>query len=110
MLPDTRAWLVEMGVGICAGRAGDRVPVSVSQLKQIAGRAGRRNSEWSVGLATCLNPRDVSRLQKALAVPLEKMSTAHAGLFPEFEHLEVRSNVHAPECSLSCIGVRLCMQ
>ncbi len=66
------------------------MPVSVSQLKQIAGRAGRRNSAWGEGLATCRMRADVPSLKAALAVPLADMSTPHAGLFPEFEHLEVR--------------------
>ena len=44
------------------------VPVSVSMLKQIAGRAGRRSSQWPEGLATCRDPADVARLQEALAV------------------------------------------
>ncbi|KAI7846490.1 hypothetical protein COHA_000025 [Chlorella ohadii] len=43
------------------------VPVSVSMLKQIAGRAGRRSSQWPEGLATCRDPADVARLQEALA-------------------------------------------
>ena len=44
------------------------MPVSVSMLKQIAGRAGRRSSQWPEGLATCRDPADVTRLQEALAV------------------------------------------
>ena len=51
-------------------RAGgrERVPVSVSMLKQIAGRAGRRSSQWPAGLATCRDADDVPRLQEALDV------------------------------------------
>lgn len=44
------------------------VPVSVSMVKQIAGRAGRRSSQWPHGLATCRDPADVPRLQEALEV------------------------------------------
>ncbi|KAL4858025.1 DExH-box ATP-dependent RNA helicase DExH18 [Chlorella vulgaris] len=66
-----------------------RVPVSISMLKQIAGRAGRRSSQWSEGLATCLNAGDVPRLQEAIDVPLDQLATPTAGLFPEFEHFEV---------------------
>ncbi|PRW56167.1 ATP-dependent RNA helicase mitochondrial [Chlorella sorokiniana] len=65
------------------------VPVSVSMLKQIAGRAGRRSSQWPEGLATCRDPADVARLQEAIAVPLDQLTTPTAGLFPEFEHFEV---------------------
>ncbi|PSC71656.1 ATP-dependent RNA helicase mitochondrial [Micractinium conductrix] len=67
----------------------ERVPVSVSMLKQIAGRAGRRSSQWPAGLATCRDADDVPRLQEALDVPLEELSTPTAGLFPEYEHFEV---------------------
>lgn len=51
-----------------AGGNKRHVPVSISMMKQIAGRAGRRSSQWPNGLATCLNPADVPRLQEALAV------------------------------------------
>ncbi|KAL4443033.1 hypothetical protein ABPG77_008524 [Micractinium sp. CCAP 211/92] len=74
-----------------AKREGGRktVPVSVSMVKQIAGRAGRRSSQWPHGLATCRDPADVPRLQEALEVPLGQLTTPSAGLFPEFEHFEV---------------------
>ncbi|BDA46196.1 ATP-dependent RNA helicase SUPV3L1, mitochondrial [Coccomyxa sp. Obi] len=65
-----------------------RVPISISQVKQIAGRAGRRNSVYGQGLVTCLNKSDIARLQEAIATPLEALSTPTAGLFPEFEQLE----------------------
>ena len=45
-----------------------KVPVSVSMVKQIAGRAGRRSSQWGEGLATCRDARDVARLRQALQV------------------------------------------
>lgn len=53
-----------------------------------AGRAGRRNSVYGQGRATCLNKADIPRLQEAIATPLESLSTPTAGLFPEFEQLE----------------------
>ena len=43
----------------------------------------------SQGLATTRQPGDVATLKAALEVPLADMSTPAAGLFPEFEHLEV---------------------
>ena len=58
-------------------------------LKQIAGRSGRRNSEYAEGLATTLRNADVRTLRKALDAPPSALSTPAAGLFPEFEHLEV---------------------
>ena len=58
-------------------------------LKQIAGRSGRRNSEYAEGLATTLRNPDVTTLRKALEAPPSALKTPSAGLFPEFEHLEV---------------------
>ena len=43
----------------------------------------------SQGLATTRQRGDVATLKAALEVPLADMSTPAAGLFPEFEHLEV---------------------
>lgn len=43
------------------------------------GRAGRRNSEYKVGIATCLNQRDIPFLQEALDMPLDDLLTKHAG-------------------------------
>jgi len=65
------------------------VPVSVSMIKQIAGRAGRRDSEWPNGYVACYRGVDLPALRAALAVPIEEMKTPHAGIFPEFEHLEL---------------------
>ncbi|KAL4457773.1 hypothetical protein ABPG75_012638 [Micractinium tetrahymenae] len=73
------------------------VPVSVSMVKQIAGRAGRRSSQWPAGLATCRDPADVARLQEALDVPLDQLTTPSAGLFPEFEHFEVFAGARPEE-------------
>lgn len=53
---------------VCCAGGSNLVPVSTSMMKQIAGRAGRRSSQWPNGLATCRNPADVARLQEALAV------------------------------------------
>lgn len=59
-------------------------------IKQIAGRAGRRNSPWPEGRVACRAASDVPLLRQALDVKLEDMRTDTAGLFPEFEHLEAR--------------------
>lgn len=66
-------------------------------IKQIAGRSGRRNSEFKEGLATTLRSSDALTLREALEAPASSLSTPTAGLFPEFEHLEVR---HPHESSL----------
>ena len=39
-------------------------PLSVSQAKQIAGRAGRYGTEFSDGKVTCLERRDMDQLIK----------------------------------------------
>jgi len=66
-------------------------------IKQIAGRAGRRNSNFSEGRATCFEKSDVSRLKDGLHVPLERMRTPKAGLYPEFEHFEAFAASHDVE-------------
>ena len=76
------------------GRFKPPKPVSVSMIKQIAGRAGRRNSNFSEGRATCFEKSDVSRLRDGLHVPLERMKTPKAGLYPEFEHFEAFAASH----------------
>ena len=60
-----------------------------SAVKQIAGRAGRRNSQYPNGEVTCRDPRDLEYIQQCMSTeikPLEK-----AGLLPTGEHIEVFS-------------------
>ncbi|CAI5478441.1 unnamed protein product [Closterium sp. Yama58-4] len=57
------------------------------QVKQIAGRAGRRGSRYEEGVVTCLDPTDMPLLIAALQDPVEP--TTAAGLFPLFEQVEV---------------------
>ncbi|EPS61355.1 hypothetical protein M569_13436, partial [Genlisea aurea] len=67
---------------------GDRiVPVAASQVKQIAGRAGRRGSRFPDGLVTTMHPEDMGRLIECLKKPFEDV--AKVGLFPFFEQLEL---------------------
>lgn len=70
------------------------VPVSTSMVKQIAGRAGRRSSEFAKGRVTCRDAREIPLLNAALDTPLDALLTPKAGLFPEFEHLEVFAGQH----------------
>ncbi|KAL6748021.1 hypothetical protein V8C86DRAFT_3147252 [Haematococcus lacustris] len=54
-----------------------------SQIRQIAGRAGRRGTLHSEGYATCLEPSHVPLLKAALERPLAPLQAA--GLMPEEE-------------------------
>ncbi|KAK9853646.1 hypothetical protein WJX84_009241 [Apatococcus fuscideae] len=67
---------------------GTEVSVGTSAIKQIAGRAGRRNSAYSQGLATCINRKEIPSLQEALEVAQDAMKTPHAGILPEWDQLE----------------------
>ena len=57
-----------------------------SSVKQIAGRAGRRNSSFPEGEVTCRDPRDMEYLHLCMSTeipPLQK-----AGLLPTASHIE----------------------
>ncbi|PWN33592.1 P-loop containing nucleoside triphosphate hydrolase protein, partial [Meira miltonrushii] len=67
-----------------------RAPISFSQIKQIAGRAGRYGTtEKGVvnegGIATTLKPEDLETLKIALQAPLKPIT--HASITPELEHI-----------------------
>lgn len=65
----------------------DRLLVSTPQVKQIAGRAGRRNSSHPEGLATTFMPEDLPKLREAMAAPMD--TAEKGGLFPIFEQMEL---------------------
>ncbi|KAL0044525.1 hypothetical protein WJX82_011160 [Trebouxia sp. C0006] len=65
------------------------IPVSTSQIKQIAGRAGRRSSIYPKGFVGTRASADLPTVTSALNMPLNMLSTPAAGLFPEFQHLEL---------------------
>ncbi|KAL6141247.1 hypothetical protein ACLB2K_059537 [Fragaria x ananassa] len=67
---------------------GDKVfPVPASQVKQIAGRAGRRGSIYPDGLTTTLNLDDLDYLIECLKQPFEEVKKV--GLFPFYEQVEL---------------------
>ncbi|KAJ4823930.1 hypothetical protein Tsubulata_009764 [Turnera subulata] len=67
---------------------GDKiVPVPSSQVKQIAGRAGRRGSRYPDGLTTTLRLEDLDYLIDCLKQPFAEVKKI--GLFPFFEQVEL---------------------
>ncbi|KAG0273011.1 RNA helicase [Linnemannia exigua] len=60
--------------------------LSLTQLKQIGGRAGRFGTEYAVGLATTLLQRDIPTLKRAMAAPM--IDIKRAGIQPTAEMLQ----------------------
>lgn len=77
-----------------SGASGTKAPLPVPSVQQIAGRAGRASSEYSVGLTAVLNASDAPTLAAALAEPTQDGEVARAGLSPEFEQLEAYAGRH----------------
>jgi ATP-dependent RNA helicase SUPV3L1/SUV3 len=57
-----------------------------SAVKQISGRAGRRNSPFPVGFVTCRDPDDMKYLQKCMSSDVEMIQ--QAGLLPTASRIE----------------------
>ncbi|XP_073122996.1 DExH-box ATP-dependent RNA helicase DExH16, mitochondrial isoform X2 [Henckelia pumila] len=66
--------------------------LTVSEIKQIAGRAGRYRSKFPVGEVTCLASKDLPLLHSSLSSlsPIIEQ----AGLFPSFDLLLMYSRLH----------------
>ena len=62
------------------------VQVDHSSVKQIAGRAGRRNSAYPNGEVTCRDPDDMTWLKEAMATDITPLK--QAGLIPTKSHIE----------------------
>ncbi|KAF9123408.1 RNA helicase [Mortierella sp. 14UC] len=60
--------------------------LSLTQLKQIGGRAGRFGTEYAVGLATTLLQRDIPTLKRAMNAPM--IDIKRAGIQPTAEMLQ----------------------
>ncbi|CAA7045336.1 unnamed protein product [Microthlaspi erraticum] len=66
--------------------------LTVSEIKQIAGRAGRFQSKFPVGEVTCLYEDDLPLLHSSLNSPSPLIE--RAGLFPTFDLLSRYSQAH----------------
>ncbi|GFZ08879.1 ATP-dependent RNA helicase [Actinidia rufa] len=67
--------------------------LTVSEIKQIAGRAGRYGSKLPVGEVTCLDAEDLPLLHFALKSQSPVLE--RAGLFPTFDLLYMYSCLHS---------------
>ncbi|CAH8276649.1 unnamed protein product [Arabidopsis lyrata] len=66
--------------------------LTVSEIKQIAGRAGRFRSKFPIGEVTCLHKEDLPLLHSSLKSPSPLLE--RAGLFPTFDLLSRYSQAH----------------
>ncbi|KAJ4722507.1 ATP-dependent RNA helicase mitochondrial-like [Melia azedarach] len=71
--------------------------LTVPEIKQIAGRAGRYGSKFPVGEVTCLDSEDLPLLHASLKAPSPTLECA--GLFPTFDLIYMYSRFH-PESGL----------
>ncbi|KAL9237641.1 hypothetical protein vseg_012166 [Gypsophila vaccaria] len=71
--------------------------LTVPEIKQIAGRAGRFGSKYPIGEVTCLEAEDLPLLHSSLNCPSPELECA--GLFPSYDLLLMYSRAN-PECGL----------
>ncbi|KMZ66772.1 ATP-dependent RNA helicase, mitochondrial (SUV3) [Zostera marina] len=67
--------------------------LTISEVKQIAGRAGRYGSKFPVGEVTCLDAVDLPLLHSSLSSHSPVIE--RAGLFPTFDVLVLYSRLHS---------------
>ncbi|RKP10688.1 P-loop containing nucleoside triphosphate hydrolase protein, partial [Thamnocephalis sphaerospora] len=65
----------------------DVIPLNISQVKQIAGRAGRFQTAYATGVATTLAKQDLEKMKVAMATPQQDLKMA--GLQPSVDLLEL---------------------
>ncbi|OVA05418.1 Helicase [Macleaya cordata] len=70
----------------------DMRDLTVSEIKQIAGRAGRYGSKFPHGEVTCINAEDLPLLHSSLESPSPVLE--RAGLFPTFDLLYLYSRLY----------------
>lgn len=70
--------------------------LTIPEIKQIAGRAGRYGSLFPNGEVTCLLERDLPLIHSALKATTPSLKAA--GLFPSFDMLAQYSRLH-PKCT-----------
>ena len=69
--------------------------LSSSQVKQIAGRAGRRSSAYEKGLVSALNEGDMAKIGKMMGAGLKKQRLA--GILPPYEQIEMFASLQPEE-------------
>jgi ATP-dependent RNA helicase SUPV3L1/SUV3 len=68
-----------------------------SEIKQISGRAGRRNSPYPNGEVSCRDPRDLGYIRRCMSGEIEPIRKA--ALLPTEAHIELFSEaIHAYDC------------
>mmetsp|Transcript_16505 Transcript_16505/g.40327 ORF Transcript_16505/g.40327 Transcript_16505/m.40327 type:complete len:948 (-) Transcript_16505:607-3450(-) len=65
------------------------IRLSHSDVKQISGRAGRRNSPYPNGEVSCRDPRDLQYIRGCMSTEIEPIEKA--GLLPTTAHIELFS-------------------
>lgn len=65
------------------------IRLSHSDVKQISGRAGRRNSPYPNGEVSCRDPRDLQYIRRCMLTEIEPIEKA--GLLPTTAHIELFS-------------------
>ncbi|KAK5670711.1 RNA helicase [Batrachochytrium dendrobatidis] len=66
------------------------IPLTVSQTKQIAGRAGRFGTQWENGQVTCLETKDMALLHASMKMTAPRIMSV--GITPTVEQVEQFSN------------------